>query len=538
MTPSPTGADGPADEPHVTYGAHQQSPTGDVLASGPEHRERGSGRRGARRWLAAGLAAVAVLGVGGGVAYGGPALVRLLGGGPQPEDVLPADALLYAELDLNPSAGQKLDAVRFLRKFPETRERFAESKDPRASLWELVAKDEEDLSSIDYGRDVEAWLGERIGVAVLPPRGGEEDPEVAVALQVRDEDRARWGIPKLFEKSRDEDDPGFVVQDGYALFAEDEADARRLAEAGRARSLAENPTFAADAERLGDAGVTSGWIDLSRAAEALTSKGAGLSPAELDAMKESLRGRMTWTVRFQGDDLELAADGVELADTEPYAGPAGVDLGRLPGSTVAAAGLGNGKGLVTGYWDLLIRQLEITEPGARAELEDVEREFGLDLPGDLAVLLGDSFLLAVDGAGLAEEPRVGAKVRTDGARAEDVLRKVRDAAAQEGEQLPVVTRRNDDGLLIAGEESYLDVLERGEDLGAVPAFQQSLPDLASADVAAYVDIDRLAETLVPATEGADDRKVQEALRAVDAIGMTMSSDGKGEAHFRLRVVTR
>lgn len=461
-----------------------------------------------------------------------------MGGGTQPEDVLPAEALAYAELDLNPSAGQKLAAVRFLRKFLETKERFEESKDPRASLWELIAKDEEELSSLDYARDVEPWLGDRLGLAVLPPAAGEEEPEVAVALQVRNEERARQGIPKLFEKSPDDEDPGFVVQDGYAVFAADHAAARRLAGAGQARSLAENPRFAADAERLGDAGVSSGWVDLSRLRDVLTPEAAEVSAAELDVLKESMRGRLTYAVRFEGDDLELAVDGAELPDTEAYAGSAGVELGRLPASTVGALGLVNGDEFVTTFWDRVVRELEATEPGAREELAGFERESGLDLPADLAVLLGDSFLLALDAEELPDAPAVGAKVRTDGAHAERVLRKVQDLAAQEGEELPVVTRRTGDGLLVAGDEDDLDRLAGGEDLGAAPSFRAALPELATADLAGYLDLDRIADTFVGEPEDDDERKVMEALRAVDAIGVTVSSDGKGDARFRLRVVTR
>ena len=520
MTALPTGPEG----------------AGDVLASGADPSERSARGQGARRWLAAGLAAAAVLGVGGGVAYGGPALVRLVGGGTQPSDVLPAEALAYAELDLNPSAGQKLAAVRFLRKFPETKERFEESKDPRASLWELISKDEEELSSLDYAREVEPWLGDRLGMVVLPPAAGEKEPEVAVALQVRNEERARQGIPKLFD-SPDDEDPGFVVQDGYAVFAADEAAARRLAAAGRARSLAENPTFAADAERLGDAGVSSGWVDLSRLRDVLTPAAAELSDAELEVLKESMRGRVTYAVRFEGDDLELAMDGAELPDTEAYAGPAAVELGRLPATTVGALGLVNGDELVTRFWDRVVRELEATEPGAREELAGIGRESDLDLPADLAVLLGDSFLLALDAEGLPDAPALGAKVRTDGAQAERVLRKVQNLATREGEELPLVTRRTGDGLLMGGDEGTLDRLAGREELGATPEFRAALPELATADLAGYLDLDRIADTFVGEPED-DERKVLEAMRAVDAIGMTVSSDGTGDARLRLRIVTR
>src|SRR5690606_28833108 len=125
-----------------------------------------------------GVAAAALL--GGGV-Y---AALAMSGGGDQPDSVLPATAAAYVQVDLDPGAGQKVTAVRFLRGLdPEVRESI--DRDWRAWVWEQL-QDEGDLpSDVDYAEYVAPWLGDRAGLAVLPTVEGEE-PVVAVALQVKD----------------------------------------------------------------------------------------------------------------------------------------------------------------------------------------------------------------------------------------------------------------------------------------------------------------------------------------------------------------
>src|SRR6476620_11914073 len=84
-------------------------------AAAPEQTNDGSGpRRGRRTGLVAGavVAVTAAIGVG---AYG---VAQLMSGGAAPATAVPADALGYVSLDLDPSASQKIEAISMLRKFP------------------------------------------------------------------------------------------------------------------------------------------------------------------------------------------------------------------------------------------------------------------------------------------------------------------------------------------------------------------------------------------------------------------------------------
>ena len=68
----------------------------------------GGGRRGALV-AAAAVAVVAVVGVGGW------AVAQLFAGGSAPASAVPSSAIGYVSLDLDPSASQKIEAVKILR---------------------------------------------------------------------------------------------------------------------------------------------------------------------------------------------------------------------------------------------------------------------------------------------------------------------------------------------------------------------------------------------------------------------------------------
>ena len=79
-----------------------------------------------------------VLVVGGGTAF---AVTTLVGGGAQPDQVLPGNAIAYVRMDIDPSAGQKIAAVRLLRKLPQVNDAVSGGGDPRQKLFESLQKD-------------------------------------------------------------------------------------------------------------------------------------------------------------------------------------------------------------------------------------------------------------------------------------------------------------------------------------------------------------------------------------------------------------
>jgi hypothetical protein len=471
-----------------------------VIDPGPRPRKS---RRTA--FIAGGAAAAVMLGAAG---AGAVVLGNLSGGGARPADRLPAGAMYYTEIDLDPGAGQKLGAVRFIRKFPALKDSFAEDRDLRRSLWDLAAKGNDDAKKVDYAKDIEPWLGQRVGLAVMAPAAGEslDEGDVVAALQVTDEDKALAGIRRLNAMAEDGDDVFATALDGYLVLAADQAAADRYARAADDRSLADDATFKADLDGLGERGIMSGWVDIqamgravadSKDGEGMSGDGMTMGGSSAELLAKQLQGRLAFGVRFDGDDLEFVADGRGMTSTKAFGADGSASaVKNLPDGTLAAIGVAHGDEAIREGWPRFLEQLkEMPIPGTEGgpggvdeALRMVEEQTGVDLPDDLAVLFGSDFALAVE-AGEGSEPKIGARVRTDGARAEGVIGKLIGAGSASGVEVPVVVQRTDDGYVVAGNQAYADALKAGGKLGDSAGFRAALPDADKADMLVYVDID-------------------------------------------------
>jgi hypothetical protein len=396
---------------------------------------------------------------------------------------------------------------------------------------ELLAENGAINEDIDFAKDVEPWLGDRVGVAVLPPERGDE-PRAVIALQVKDEGKARAGIPRLSTEGSDEP-PGVVVRDGYAIVAETQEQADQMSAAAEAHSLSDDEGFAADFDRLGDTGINAGWLDLDAVRETAESLGSADS-SEAAAAIEGLTGRMSYAVRFDGDDLELVGDATGLTGVPKTDGETTARMSDLPSSTVAAFGLANGDVYVREGWRRFLDAMG-SDGDIQSNIDRLEQQYGITVPDDIAVLLGQSFTLAVDGANLAEEPQVGARSVTDGEQAMQVIERLEAALRDEGSLAALSRKRTDDGIIVASTDDYADALTKDGSLGDAGSFKASVPDIESAGMAMYVDVDQIADQF---SEEVTDPAAQEALAAIDAIGLTAAVEGDGSARYRLRVITK
>ncbi|WP_182901219.1 DUF3352 domain-containing protein [Microbispora sp. H10830] len=487
---------------------------GSATVPGPPAPPQDRARRG-RGWILALVAAVLVGVVGGGGVW---AASKLSGGGTQPQDVLPANAMAYIRLDLDPSAGQKLALFGIARKFSATRDSFG-GDDPRKALVTALQKDDQDLSKVDYARDVEPWLGDRVGLAVLPADGG-GDPVGALAVQVKDEAAARTGIAKM---GLGGGKGGLAFREGYAIIAM----SQKLAdEYVKAAPLSGEPRFAADLGALGEQGVLSFWMDVEKVAD------AGWSEVAATPVLQQIRGmRFAGALRFSGDYAELA--GITRGGTAASGRPEPVKIGELPASTVAAAS-------ISGLGDLLREQwpsIEQTANGSGGEtvrqaLDEARTQYGLSLPDDLATLLGRSLTLSLDEQDLdGAQPRVGAVLTTDTAKARELVDRVKGHLNGMERSADIATAEGDGRFVIASTQEYADTLGGGGTLGESETFRLAVPDAANATYAVYADLDRLEKLYLDGLNG-QERADAEKLRAVGLSG-THGEDG---STFTLRVV--
>ncbi|UQX90122.1 DUF3352 domain-containing protein [Jatrophihabitans telluris] len=464
-----------------------------------------------RRWpWIAGIvaAALVVVGtVGGTVAY-----QALSGGGRQPESVLPADAVAFAKIDLDPSASQKIAAYRFLNTLPKVGKSFTQGKDLRESLFDVFADQAHLPSSFNYARDVKPWLGDRAAIALRFDASGKA--ESIGALQVRDQSAATRSLTAIMTFTGT--DFGVTFSHGYALLGKDqqEVDTARV-EAERA-PLSASPHFRADMALLGSTGVSAGWADFGALSSAM--RGAAVGGALLN------KSRLSYTLRFS----PTAAEVVLKSSGGPRAAlPArSMPIAALPADTVAAASLSVDNGqLAQAYRQFESRFAQQSGGLMGNPLAAISRQFGLKLPADLQSLIGTDLLLAM-GPGKTRDglPEIAARTTTDPTRAISVMDRIRDGLAAEGAQLPVAYTATADGLAVATDRSYLAAVSGPPTarLGDTASFKAAVPDAAKARSVVFANLDRVADIM--AREGAPAEAIT-TVREFAGLGLTAVTEG-------------
>jgi hypothetical protein len=469
-----------------------------------------SARRARGGLVFAGVAAGAL--VLGGTGYA--VASYLSGGGPQPEEVLPADTLAFAKLDLDPAAGQKAAMASLLEKFPDL-VTGGDEGDLRSAL---VTPLLEDTSwGLSYDSDVEPWLGDRMAVAAVPDPGSEAGIAPVVVLAVTDQEA-------MTERLGAVADPGFgfAVRDDYVLISQTQQTVDRL--------VATESTLAEDAEYTGDRAALDGdqvavaWADLAGLEGLL---GAALAPAGAGMGGQPLSGRMVLGVHAESDALELVA--LARGGTAPPGPAAATEPTRLvldlPEDTLAAVS-------VSGLGEAAAQAWTSTEgAGLPPEFQEQIAALGLDLPADLRTVLGSDFAVAVLGDVAA--PTFGVRAVTeDPQRAVQVLGEV---LASPDLGLPVSALPLEDGYALSTDEAQLDALTEDGRLGDTEAFQAVVAAPDTAGAIGFIDLGAVVDQL--AEQGGDAAAEAERFAALNALGFSSTTTDDG-GRFVLRITTR
>lgn len=451
-----------------------------------------------------------LVGTGGYVAY-----EKVLGGGgAQPESALPATSLAFAKVDLDPSGTQKIDAFRFARKFPAApADVTKDDGDLKRVIFELAQKSGA-LKGADYAKDVKPWLGDRFGVAVLPPVSG-EDPVIVAALAVTDAATAKSSLAKL----ADGDAVCTVVKE-YALCSDTQASLDTAVSAAAKESLAQSKTYAADLADLGEDGILTFWSDGARSAQWLKQATGQKLP-----IGAAPSGRMIGALRFDGADLELVGKGI--GGTKGPAGTTANRVGSLPADTVAAVAVSGAADWLKQTWPELDRVLTAQSPGL---LDQVKDQSGLTLPDDLYTVLGNELVIAFGGLDAGGAPKVA--LVNDSATSD--VEAVRSTLATTLGELPLTVRGADGRTIVSMDDgAYAQAVAAGSGLGASATFTGAVPDASGASVVGFVDVGKVLD-LAGSDISAEDRKNVEVLRAV-GLSVTTSKAGMD---FRLRLTTK
>ena len=531
----------------------------------PSGRPQGRSRR---RTATVGIAAAAVLGVAGAGAWG---VAQFLDGGTAAAAAVPQSALAYVSVDLDPDGGQKLEVARTLRKFPAIKEEIGSGDDLRRWIFDAVSEDIP--CELDFGDDIDPWLGNKVAFAVLPGAKGEE-PVPMAAIEVKDEEAAEAGVAKIAGcgSEGDAEEPGLAFVEGFMVVAETDSVADDLVAQAEDGSLADDDGFNRWVDEAGGSGIVTAYAAAEAPATLLELVEGGMaSGMESSSASASIAGRApalpddeqlgpeelpqlspfgdqdiakafeefqggALTVRFDDGALELEIAGGGVPSDVSGEGDSG--LSDLPSTTALALGMTFSDTAAADLVDGLTEALG--EQEAEQAITAAEAMTGLSLPEDLQTLLGDGLSVAVDGSidleaafgmggGDARIP-AGARIVGDPDAIVPILEKlIASVGVQER-----VTVESGDGVVAFGlDAEQVAALAEDGGLGEEPQFEAALPDLEDAAGGLFLDFDagdwltRLAE---------NDAEARENLEPLGSLGITSWQDGD-VVHSKVRLST-
>ncbi len=503
------------------------------------------------------------------VLAGGVVLWRTLAAsGPRPAEVLPAATFALVTVDLDPSAGQKVEAIKTLRKLPSWNERTGVR--PDSDLVKVLferAQKEGFCPKLDYDQDVKPWVGQRAGV------GGvlvEDEPVPVFAVQVKDTGKAKDAFGDVVKCADAGTDIGWTVTDDYLVVSDSTNHAEAIAAAGQKAPLSDDAAYQKWTDEAGGDGIANAYVARSAATvlkKELKSGLGGLVPgvglglpgelteqpsgagasapyrptprtaddpgAAVDQAVEAFRGAAA-VLRFADGGLELsmASGGTKQAGQASL----GHHVNNLPKDTAAV--------LALAVPDSAFDALDSSAGKALTGL--IGQASGLDIPEDLKTLLGDSLSVSLGGDAPSDLSSVsgpqdlslGLLVDGDAQAIEKVVAKVEARTGRTLADLPATLTSKDGKVALASTPEYAEQLLGNGALGDDEDFKDAVPHADDALALAYVSFDNeWIDALQDLAKDEDDPDAKEAaanLAALRAFGASAWTDGDtGHALVRL-----
>jgi Protein of unknown function (DUF3352) len=540
----------------------------------------------APKWVVAGTAVAAVVALtAAGVVVSGV----MGGGGPQPEDVMPANAMAFTKLDLNPSAGQKLAVFQLAAKFPKVKTKVTsqDTSIKESVFGSMFAGTGKDSLGLNFKKDVDPWLGDRIGVGVFPAFSGDKFPEIGIAIAYTDHDAAKSALDKVIafqarEKAKAAANPpadfgapsdipgdspsdvatagisftdptlstptGYAfTKDGYVIVSDTTAHATKLAATGKATPLAASTRYSQDVKTLGEDQIGVAWADVAAVVKAipkdqldqLGSAGGGplgLLQGKLNGANDPKKasGRVIMGLHADPSFVEVTGKAIELkgvkgaTKTDPGTGAA--LIGSLPSQVfgaVSVTGLGKAVGAL---YTTVVKDDDVFQ------VKSMFDAMGITSGAQIETLLGAETGVMVGGT--KDKPEFA--IRTRGANpgeAVTIAQKVLDVVgppALGDPGLPAISATSitrPDGLVVSmGDKLNAAIFDTsGTKLSSTPGFRQVVAG-GPADFAAYINLATVIPT-IPSDKPSD----AAALKPFSAFGMTVSGGTVPTVRFRISV---
>ena len=330
----------------------------------------------------AGVLALALLVGGGFLAW---SLLR--GATPAAAKGIPSNALAVFEVNLNPSAGDKLAVKELAAKFPFLKDQADNAGDDyKKAVWSVAAKLGKEAP--DYDSEVKPWLGDSVAIAALPKkeaRSGFRSVPYVLSVQVTNKDSARSFAEKHFK-----DQKIVFVDDLMVVTNDEEGD---ISESSLKNNITSVESYKADMGKLGDGFLATAWVssDFIKQVSPSESSAAAILESRFAAGLKVQDGAIALrTITWQKDEIKDRGENVK-------------DLaGSMPADWLGSLTFSPPSELVDKVWE----NLDSLPSSSQRQLKD----FGISSADDLRALFGTQFSFAVTGD--SQQLQVGIKVRT------------------------------------------------------------------------------------------------------------------------------
>jgi hypothetical protein len=449
-----------------------------------------------------GASAVLVAGIGTAVAVG-----SAIGGGQQPEEVLPKKSIAVMKVDLAPSLGQRKAVYDISRKFNGVQPKSVETvKDDL-----LEALFNSDGTDLDYATDVKPWLGDRVAVAVVPD-SSEDHVAAVAAVQYTDKAQA----DRILKQARADspDDPfAYAFVGDYVLVATTQAEVDGFAKS--AEHLSDNSLFNDAINALDGDQIVTGWADVKGVYDVLP------EDQRQQAKLDDASGSFVVGAHADSRYVEIQGKAVDVGDSLKQYGATQFATGRghnliatMPIETTLALE-------ITGLGDTLTKAYDsLAKEDWFGSANEAAAQYGLTLPDDLRTIFGTDLGVGIFG-NLDTNPQVVGHVMTE--KPDDAIKILTQIPTPEDTPPFALEREGDNSYFIGTDAGAIQRARKGT-LGGSAPFKRALPDAEDAGFALYVSIGRAAQF---AGDSAPDD-----IKQLEAFGMTANGE-TGEFRIRL-----
>ena len=434
----------------------------------------------------AGVLALALLVGGGFLAW---SLLR--GATPAAAKGIPSNALAVFEVNLNPSAGDKLAVKELAAKFPFLKDEANDAGDDyKKAFWSMLAK--MGKNAPDYESEVKPWLGDSAALAALPGKNSGSRPvpsSYVLSVQVTNKDSA-----KAFADKHIKDRKIVFVDDLMVITSNENSD---ISESSLKDNITSVESYKADMGRLGDGFLATAWVssDFIKQVGSQGTNAAGILESRFAAGLKVQDGTIALrTITWQKDEFKDRGENVK-------------DLaGSMPADWLGSLTFSLSPSLVNKMWE----NIDSLPASSQRQLKN----FGISSADDLHALVGTQFSVAFTGD--SNTLRAGFKVRTkDPEKHKSIVEKI----TRTGSLKDAKTTVEGDTVTTTFGTDIGTFSNPGEKLSTNSDYEKLTKGIDNPQAAAWVNVPQVLKAMDKNSSNGLPKQLKENLESISGIGM-------------------